>query len=87
MHTGSSLSRTAGAPPGSVHTQPRTLASAAVILVMANSLAAMASIVRHAVGCDAVGPNRSGCRDGRWSMHVPPSINITARSRTTTPGS
>jgi len=49
----------------------------------------MASNVRHAVAVEATGPNRSACsrKTFKSEMQSPPSASITARSRSTWPGS
>ena len=65
------------------------LAAARAVVIRFLMSASMASRSRHAVGCDATGPNSAGwSRNGAKSEeYPPPSAAITARSTNTRPGS
>lgn len=75
-----------GARPDA-HTRARALARA--VLIAHWSFSSIASSSRHAVGCDATGPNRAGwSRIGaRSEQYPPPWAAITARSTSTRPES
>jgi hypothetical protein len=75
-----------GAKPTS-HTRARAVALAVSIRARSSSSILFSS--RHAVGCEATGPNNAGwSRNGaRSEEYPPPSAAITARSTSNRPGS